>query len=190
MSLVDCLVYSLLPVAHAHEIDLAHDNTPGGQLIHKCLTSLTRDLRKELPLYLTPKGVDATVALTKMLNCLATSHFKNDQVLYTFLSSVESEYSVHYSKSRNSIVPNNSYSLPLKHQKVLSAHDSGIYGFFLEDKLGLGSAISCRARLTDHMASFNGNRRQHFMHQYVRAKNALPELTLSPLITTPNLVHE
>lgn len=79
------------------------------------------------------------------------------------------------------MTPYATYTLPLNKQVVPNVHDSGIYGFFFnrpgkDTDLGLGSAVSCRARLTDHMNSFYGHRTQNYMHKFVMANGGLQYL--------------
>lgn len=70
---------------------------------------------------------------------------------------------------------------------------SGIYGFYCnineENYLGLGSAISCKARLIDHMHSFTGSRTKQYKHKFITEHQGINNLTWSPLITSPNFVH-
>lgn len=177
-------LYSLFPVAYADELTdssmaaVQKDTSLGGQLIQQSLFNLIKDIPL-VPIYLTPKGIEAASLLSEMLNTLAKSDFKDDSQLYSFLRSAKSSYNIHYTLSNGHLLPHNKYTLPLKYQEVEFGEDSGVYGFFFngDEKLGLGSAISCRTRLTDHMASFYDNRPQQFMHKYVMRNGGLTHLT-------------
>lgn len=206
--LVSSSVYCILPTAYAEEGDMdlttVHasfasvqgNNTPGGTLIKQVLSNLVKQLGNDLPIYLTPKGVEAATTLTNMLNTLLESDkFKSDAKLFPYLSdNVTCTYKVHFDITSPMIKAYDNFTLPLKTQQVPNVDDSGVYGFFFNSgnevtKVGLGSSISCRARLIDHMASFNDHRTQQYMHSFVMANGGLNNLTWSPLITSPNLVH-
>lgn len=200
--------YSILPTAYAEQGDMnlatvhaslasvQENNTPGGVVMKRLFYNLVNQLGNDLPIYLTPKGIEAATMLTGMLNTLFESNsFKSDAGLYTYLSnSVTNTYKMHFDITSPMIKAYCDYTLPLGTKVVPNAYDSGIYGFFLNTqdggiKVGLGSSISCRARLIDHMASFYGHRTQQFMHKFVMDNGAINNLTWSPLITCDNLVH-
>lgn len=180
---------------HPSLTKVQENNTAGGVLVRKSLINLIKQLGNDLPIYLTPKGIESANLLTDMLNALVKSDkFKCDARMFSYLSAtVDCQYKLHFDITSSVIKSYNSFNLPLKQQIVPNADDSGIYGFFInseEDiKVGLGSAISCRGRVVDHMASFNGHRTQQFMHKFVMAGEGLNNLKWSPLITTSNLVH-
>ena len=87
--------------------------------------------------------------------------------------------------SLNTINPNILYDLPLNFQKVIDGDCSGIYCFVHKEtgKFGIGSAISCRVRLIDHMNSFNGNRLNSYLHEWVLANGGLSSIKWAPIIT-------
>jgi hypothetical protein len=60
----------------------------------------------------------------------------------------------------------NMYDLPIGYQKVVDGDCSGIYCFKHKaiGKYGIGSALSCRNRLNDHMNSFNSHRVKSYLH--------------------------
>lgn len=182
---------------HPSLTQIQENKTAGGVLVRQSLINLIKQLGNDVPIYLTPKGIESAKMLTDMLNALIKSDkFKCDaQIFYYLYDNVECQYKLHFDITSSDIKPYNSFTLPLKQQgeAVPNADDSGIYGFFMHSeesiKVGLGSAISCRARLVDHMASFNGHRTQQFMHKFVMAGEGLNSLKWSPLVTTSNLVH-
>lgn len=60
------------------------------------------------------------------------------------------------------------YNIPILHQKVKDADCSGVYVFVhASGKIGLGSALSGRDRLQDHLSSFYGHRPSTFLHKWV-----------------------
>ena len=62
--------------------------------------------------------------------------------------------------------PSEDASRPTKRQKVEDADCSGVYVFLHKSgKMGIGSAISCRDRLQDHLNSFYGHRPTTFLHK-------------------------
>jgi hypothetical protein len=195
------IIFNLIPTAYAEEsgVELVKhhpsfstiDTTNGGKLIQAILDNLVAQLGDHLPIYLTPTGINSASILSPMLNALETSSHEGDRVLFSYLcDSVTSSYNLHFDINLASIVPNKAYTLPLGTQKVPQAHGSGVYGFFFNDELGLGSAVSCRARLVDHMASFYNHRDQNYMHKFVMSHGGIENLTWSPLITSTNLVHD
>lgn len=68
--------------------------------------------------------------------------------------------------SLNDISHVENYELPIRKQVVLNGAHAGVYAFIHEETshVGIGSAISCRSRLVDHMNSFNGHRPTTFFN--------------------------
>jgi hypothetical protein len=114
-----------------------------------------------LPLFLTSKGIKASHDLINMLNLLPennNSNFKGDNLLFEFLSNNFNKlFRFNMQLSLKTIKPNIMYDLPIEYQKVIDGDCSGIYCFVHKKtgKYGIGSAISFRNRLNDHMNSFN-----------------------------------
>jgi len=93
--------------------------------------------------------------------------------------------------SLKTIKPNIMYNLPLENQKVIDGDCSGIYCFVHKTgKFGIGSAISCRNRLNDHMNSFNGHRLRSHLHEWVIANGNVSSVKWAPIITYDNIVQE
>lgn len=202
--LFSSVIYSLLPAAAADEGDvtplhsslsaLQSDSSLGGSLVMQSILNVDKQLGDNIPVYLTSKGILAAQTLSNMLNDLKASDFGLDSQLLTYLSdSVNMNYTLHFDIQSTTVNPNNVFTLPLGELEVPNMHDSGVYGFFFtsmdDSKLGLGSALSCEARLNDHINSFKGRRIQQFMHKYVMTNGGLANVMWSPLITSPNLVH-
>lgn len=79
---------------------------------------------------------------------------------------MDSHYAYNMALSLDKISHVDSYSLPIGNQVVTNGTQAGVYAFIHEDTshVGIGSAISCRSRLVDHMNSFNGHRSTTFLH--------------------------
>jgi hypothetical protein len=70
-----------------------------------------------------------------------------------------------------------------KHQ----LNNSGIYIFYHNSgKFAIGSALSFKRRLTDHLNQFKGHRTMQKLQKFVDANGGLKNLSWSPLIITPN----
>jgi hypothetical protein len=123
-----------------------------------------------LPLFLTSKGIKASHDLINMMNLLPennNSGFKGDNLLFEFLSNNFNKlFRFNMQLSLKTIKPNIMYDLPLGSQKVIDGDCSGVYCFVHKKtgKYGIGSAISLRNRLNDHMNSFYGNRLRSHLH--------------------------
>lgn len=57
-------------------------------------------------------------------------------------------------------------------------------------KFGIGSAISFRNRLNDHMNSFYGNRLRSHLHEWVMNNKNLSSIRWAPIISYDNIVQE
>jgi hypothetical protein len=128
----------------------------------------------DVPIYVTPKGVQAANQLSKMINQLVNSNkFKGDKELFSYLNSVvQCKYDLHFDITSSVIKANSKWTLPTNNQIILNINNSGVYGFFYTAKdnsfhQGIGSTISCKARLTDHLSSFKDHRTLQFMHKFV-----------------------
>jgi hypothetical protein len=140
------------------------DKTRGGILLSNVILNLHKENKLGLPLYLTPMGIKASHDLIDMLNFLPTnnnSRFKGDNLLLDSLSS-KTNLVIRYNMENTlkTIIPIVEYKLPIGYQKVLDGDCSGLYCFIHKTtgKDGIGSALSCRNRLNDHINSLNGHR--------------------------------
>lgn len=172
-----------LTTVHPSFTRLQNDPSPRAQLIKTALSDVALRFSNDLPIYLTKKGQDRVRSMTVMLTDLAYSDLsERDRLLYTYLSNVRANYTVHCDLSGATLVPNQSFSLPIGYQEVPGLYDSGVYGFFFTDlsgsqHLGLGSALSCRARLIDHLSRFNSTGVRQFMHKFVDRNGGISNLT-------------
>lgn len=84
------------------------------------------------------------------------------------------------------------YDLPIEKQKVIDGDCSGIYCFVHNKtgKYGIGSAISIRNHMNDHMNSFNGNRLRSLLHDWVMANGGVSSIKWAPIITYDNIVQQ
>jgi hypothetical protein len=105
--------------------------------------------------------------MIKLLPLDKKSKFKGDNLLLEFLyTQLNPILRYNMESSLTTITPMKSYKIPLLYQKVEDADCSGIYVFLHKTgNIGLGSALSCRDRLQDHMNSFYGNRTKTFLHR-------------------------
>lgn len=137
------------------------------------LTELILHLHKEnvhnIPLFLSPLGIKASNDLIKMINILAKkqkkSKFKGDNLLLEFISNhLKPIIRYNMQLSLNTFIPIKTYMIPILRQKVEDADCSGVYIFVHKSgKIGIGSALSCRDRLHDHLNSFYGHRITTFL---------------------------
>lgn len=66
-------------------------------------------------------------------------------------------------------------------------NNSGIYIFVNSSgKLAIGSAMSFKRRLIDHMSSFKGHRIMQKLHKFTKENGGVTELSWAPLVITPN----
>ena len=132
-------------------------------------------------LFLTPIGVKASLDLINMMNLLPSStkispkksdilsDFKGDVLLLDFIVDHLNpiiRYNLEFNE--NTYTPIKMYNIPILRQKVEDADCSGVYIFkHKSGKLAVGSALSCRDRLQDHLNSFYGHRPKTFLHEWV-----------------------
>lgn len=172
------------------------DKSRGGLLLRKVIYHISDQNSLALPLFLTAKGIKASHTLIDMLNLLpldCDSKFKGDNLLFQFLS--ENYNQIHrynMELSLKEIKPIVVYCLPIGKQKVIDGDCSGIYCFKHLDfaYCSIGSALSCRNRLNEHMASLNGHRGQTFFHKWVSHNGGIPPIRWAPIITFNNIVQE
>jgi hypothetical protein len=118
-----------------------------------------------------------------MINLLPTKNnsvFKGDNFLLDYLSSqtnIEIRYNM--DNSLKTILPIDEYKLPIAHQRVLDGDCSGIYCFKHKPsgKYGIGSALSCRNRLNDHINSLNGHRIRAKLHDWIINNGGITTVT-------------
>ncbi len=191
-----------VPVLHAEEsydlasihpsFAVANDTSPGGLLVQKLLTNLISQEQLGLPMYLSPLGVQATAQLVHMVNSLpmnGDSNFTGDNLMFDYLNSaVTFKMDYNMALDLQQITPTISYTLPLRRQDVLNGQNAGVYAFIHDSgHVGIGSAMTCTARLQDHLRSFTGSRDSTFMHTWVKEHGGLDSLNWAPIITMPNL---
>lgn len=149
-----------------------------------------------LPLFLTSKGIKASHNLISMINLLPennSSEFKGDNLLFEFLSKNYNKlFRYNMQISLKTIKPNIMYNLPVGYQKIIDGDCSGIYCFVHIDTgyYGIGSALSCRNRLNDHMNSFYDNRLRNHLHTWVMKNGGILSIKWAPIITFDNIVQE
>ena len=67
-------------------------------------------------------------------------------------------------------------------------NDSGVYCFqHHSGKFGIGSSLSCLARLRDHISSFKGHRAATFLHTWINENGGTVSAIWAPIITYQNL---
>lgn len=178
---VDAILAVLLPTVYAeeHTLDLAsmhpsfqtitQDTSPGGLLVQKLLIHIVQQEPLGLPIFLSHLGVTASHNLIGMLNDLphnGISPFPGDNRIFEHLhNALGYKYTYNMLPSLTDISHIESYTLPV--MNLRNGMDSGVYAFVHNESgnVGIGSAISFRGRLTDHMRSFNGTRETTFMHE-------------------------
>lgn len=169
-----------MPTAYAEELPvdlasvhpsfqtIAQDSSPGGLLVQKLLIHIVHQEQLGLPIYLSQLGIDASYKLIGMLNDLPhnrISAFTGDNNIYEHLhNTLNYKFAYNMLPSLTDITHIDSYTFPIRNMR--NGMDSGVYAFVHNDSghVGIGSAISFRARLTDHMRSFTGKRDTTFMH--------------------------
>lgn len=172
------------------------NKTIGGILLSNVILNLYKENKLGLPLFLTPKGIKASHDLIDMLNSLPTnnnSKFKGDNLLLDYLSK-KTNLVIRYNMENTliTIIPIVEYKLPIGYQKVLDGDCSGIYCFISKTsgKYGIGSALSCRKRLNDHINSFNGHRLRSKLHDWILNYGGITMVKWAPIITFDNIVQE
>jgi hypothetical protein len=144
------------------------DISPGGLLVQKLLIHIVQQEQLGIPLFLSPLGISASHNLISMLNDLPSnliSLFSGDNVLFEYLhNSLEYKYVYNVVPSWTEISLIESHSLPTS--RLRNGMDSGVYAFIHNESgsVGIGSALSFRRRLTNHIRSFTGGRETTFMH--------------------------
>lgn len=181
---------------HSSFYSILEDKSRGGVLLSKVIYHIHNENKLNLPLFLTSKGLKASHDLINMLNLLPennNSSFKGDNLLYEFLiNNCEKFFRFNLELSLKTIKPNLMYDIPLKYQKVIDGDCSGIYCFMHKEtgSYGIGSAISCRDRLYDHMNSFYGHSLKSGLHEWVLANGGISSVKWAPIITYDNIVQE
>ena len=181
---------------HSSFYTILNDKSKGGVLLSKVIYHMHSQNRLNLPLFLTSVGIKASHDLINMINLLPSdnnSSFKGDNLLFEFLSNNHNKlFRLNMQLSLKTIKPNIMYDLPLKYQKVIDGDCSGIYCFMHKEtnNYGIGSAISSRNRLVDHMNSFNGHRERSILHDWIMANGGISSVKWAPIITFDNIVQE
>jgi hypothetical protein len=131
-----------------------------------------------------------------MLNLLPmdnSSDFKGDNLLYEYLTSTYNQvFRYNMELTLKTINPIVVYDLPLDYQRVVDGDCSGIYCFKHKKtgKFGIGSALSCRNRLNDHMNSLYGHRPRTTLHNWIINNGGIVSVNWSPIITYNNIVQQ
>lgn len=181
---------------HSSFHTILNDKSKGGVLLSNVIYHIHNENKLKLPLFLTSKGIKASHELINMINLLPdddNSEFKGDNLLFKFLNNNYNKlFRFNMQLSLKIIKPNIMYDLPLGSQKVIDGDCSGIYCFVHKEtgKYGIGSAISLRNRLNDHMNSFYGNRLRSHLHDWVMTNGDLSSIKWAPVITYDNIVQE
>ena len=83
------------------------------------------------------------------------------------------------------------YNIPILRQKIEDADCSGVYIFkHISGKLAVGSALSCRDRLQDHLNSFYGHRPKTFLHEWVINNGGIESVKWAPMLTYDNITQK
>lgn len=164
-------------IIHPSFSTILKDKTRGGRLLRNVILNLHKQNKLGIPLFLTPMGIKASHALINMLNLLPTnnnSEFKGENLLLGYLSS-KSNMMIRYNmeNSLKTIIPIVSYNLPIANQMILDGDCSAGSAYYIvlntkiTGKYGIGSALSCRNRLNDHINSLNGHRLRSKLHDWI-----------------------
>ena len=149
---------------------ILNDASRGGILMSQIIYHIHNQNKLNIPLFLTSRGIKASHDLINMINLLPVnneSNFKGDNLLFEFLSkNFNKSFRFNMMLSLNTIRPNIMYNLPIENQKVIDGDCSGIYCFLHTEtgNFGIGSALSFRSRLLDHINSFRGHRQRFHLH--------------------------
>lgn len=205
----DLILYNNLTIHYSFSSILSN-KTIGGKMLTDLILHLHKENVYNIPLFLSPLGIKASHDLIKMLNILAKkqkiSKFKGDNILLDFISN-NLKPLIRYNMKlvNNTFIPfpggrsprdrpegtSEFYNIPILHQKVKDADCSGVYVFVhTSGKIGLGSALSCRDRLQDHLNSFYGHRPSTFLHKWVLDNGGIKSVNWAPLITYDNVVQK
>ena len=94
--------------------------------------------------------------------------------------------------SLKTIIPIVGYDLPIASQRILDGDCSGLYCFRhkITGEYGIGSALSCRNRLNDHVNSLNGYRLRSKLHDWILKNGGITTVNWAPIITFDNIVQE
>ena len=208
VSHVSLLLESVFPLVYADEINIdlidihpsfktiALDTTKGGLLIQDVLKHIVQQNKLNIPIFLSSLGITETHKLISMLNYLpingVDSMFVGDNKLLEYLTSAyKSDYYYNMELDLSSIHPIVSYTLPLTTnvEPIANIADSGVYAFVHSEtsSVGIGSAVSCRSRLIDHMRSFEGNRDKTYLHTWINDHGGIDSVRWAPIITMSNI---
>lgn len=104
---------------HPSLTEIQENNTAGGVIVRQSLINLIKQFDNDVPIYLTPKGIESANMLTDMLNALIKSDkFKCDaRIFYYLCDNVECQYKLHFDITSSDIKPYNSFTLPLVRSK-------------------------------------------------------------------------
>ena len=175
---------------------ILNDASRGGILMSQVIYHIHNQNKLNVPLFLTSRGIKASHDLINMINLLPVnneSNFKGDNLLFEFLSkNFNKSFRFNMMLSLKTIRPNIMYNLPIENQKVIDGDCSGIYCFLHTEtgNFGIGSALSFRSRLLDHINSFRGHRQRFHLHDWILANGGLSSVKWAPIISFDNIVQE
>lgn len=189
----------------------------GGKVIAEYLKNISANLQSgalfgiesqnlNLPINLTSAALNATADLVNMINKLEVAiqsgqirdseQLKSLSLLLDFIvSSTDPKFKFNVKLTSNQFKLLTQYPIELsaiRRSNNLDGssdlNDSGVYCFQHESgKFGIGSSISCLARLRDHISSFKGHRAATFLHTWINNNGGIGSAVWSPIITYPNL---
>lgn len=180
---------------HNSFFSILNDKSRGGRLLSELILHFHKENRLNIPLFLTPLGIKASHDLINKIYVLPfdkKSKFRGDNLLFDFFNTqLKPIIRYNMKSSLTTIIPIKSYNIPILYQKLDNADCSGIYIFFHKTgNIGLGSALSCRDRLQDHINSFYGNRAKTFIHRWILNNGGIKSVKWAPNITYVNVVQE
>ena len=190
----DFITYNEITV-HSSFSSILSNKTRGGKMLTELILHLHKENVYNIPLFLSPLGIKASIDLINMINLLPDkqkSKFKGDNLLLDFIkNNLKPIIRYNLKSTNNTFIPTEVYNIPIIRQSVKDADCSGVYVFLhISGKLGLGSALSCRDRLQYHLNSFYGNRPGTFLHKWILDNGGITSVKWAPLIIYDNLIQK
>lgn len=190
---------------------------PGSKLILDYLKNLANKNKVNVSIQFTNTGVKSTIDLINMINELYlftldknNPNVKDHKLLFEFITARwNPDFKFYFELGETNIVLKDvsaqkislsswkkldisNQNTNIKSEEFTDAYTSGVYCFthLPTGKIGIGSSISCAARLRDHISSFNGHRTRTFLHDWVNKNGGIKSLSWTPIITYPNIYQE
>lgn len=192
----DFITYNNLTI-HSSFSSILNKKSLGAILLTELILNLHKQNVHSIPLFLTPLAIKASHDLIKMINLLQGSSKKNSKLkkdnILLDLKKNHLNPIIRYNMESclKTYNPIKSYNVPILDKKVEDADCSGVYVFLDKTgKKGIGSDLSCRDRLQDHMNSFYGHRPRTFLHNWVIVNGGIKSVKWAPIITYDNIVQE